>query len=146
MISHKQALDALVVVNQWFEQQAMEGDRTAVDEMASVHAELIRPMPPLPPMDFAQVEADLAQAAERLEREIRDGDLFTVVGSWVPSRERWIGKYNCASSADAEALALGEIQATWEEGGMTGRAEFLISGTFKGHIDQADVGVNTSDR
>lgn len=88
---------------------------------------------------------DTEDDAVALEHEIHGERFFTVTGNWIPSRERYSAKIWARDRRAAEDQVRAEVQAVWEDAGMTGPAEFLISACFYGEPEQADVGARTSD-
>lgn len=78
------------------------------------------------------------EEAARLERELREGTWFTVVGSWVENGERWGNHYLARHWRQAEELAMMDVGQAWIAAGMTGEPRFMIAHTFEGKLPWVD--------
>lgn len=73
---------------------------------------------------------------------------WTVVG-FLPNRQdekrgkRWMGNYQALSARVAEDLAKFDVQQEWTGLGMSGNADFWVTGVFPGKHQSADMAYAT---
>lgn len=109
-------------------------EATAVELIERLHQLMCEPVGPT-----------AEQIAAELERELHEGEWFTVCGSWLPNSERYAAYYQAPSWQAAENLAMMDVTASWLAAGQHGEPQFLISATFPGKLPIADWGATFSD-